>query len=353
MANSPSRSSSTTLQGKPRVRKPFHRQALNCLPCRQRKLKCDRQMPCSSCMRSKREDECRQNPPAATSPVNARGGHPNEKFTAASAASLPSPSSADFMLMPNAEGEHGDEAGVESQAGTEQPLSAADTVALQPSFTLPASESVSNLSMEASYSELHASRHDKAGMLPLATPRSNDMLGFSVDAVEAETAPSELLPSSTLMKLFPAPGIQGPRLQKVFWKRQLCHMLPSRNQCDVLLSYYLENLQWMFQSVHEPTVRDQYADFWRSKTEDIDLAWLSLLFAMLASAALYIPIAVAESVGISASKVREQAHVWHYGSQQALCVGGNESKPCFVQLQTFNVSVLYWYATKEVDALNL
>ena len=258
------------------------------------------------------------------------------------------------MLIPNAERELRDESGFESQPVIEAMFPAENNVATQPTLSLPTSESVSNLSTEASYIELHASRLECANTVPAATPLSNGVFAHSfVDTVAGQVAAGNLLSSSTLMELFPAPGIQVTRPQEIFWKRQLCHLLLNRNQCDVLLSYFLENLHWMFHSVHEPTIRDEYADFWKTDTENIDLAWLSLLFAILASGALYIPVEASESIGIPASTIREQAHVWHYGSRQALCVGGNESKPCLVQLQTFNVSVLYWYATKNVDALNL
>ncbi|OBU01479.1 hypothetical protein VE01_00380 [Pseudogymnoascus verrucosus] len=36
--------------------------ALSCLPCREHKLKCDRQVPCKSCVRSNRVDHCRKHP---------------------------------------------------------------------------------------------------------------------------------------------------------------------------------------------------------------------------------------------------------------------------------------------------
>ena len=360
MSASPSTLSSTTLQGKPRLRKSYQRRALNCLACRQHKLKCDRQIPCSSCIRSRREEECRQNPAArehAKGNGNVARDQPNRvapQPTVQSTASLPSPASQDFWAIPNTESEMRDQSGFESQPDIEATFAAEGNVARQPSLSFPTSESVSNMSMEASYTELHASRYERAKTEPSASPLSNGTFTHSFDdTVARQVAAGDLLSPSTLMKFFLAPGIEATRPQETFWNRQLCHILPNRNQCDVLLSYYLENLQWMFQSIHEPTLRDEYAEFWKADTESIDLAWLSLLFAILASAALYIPTSICESVGIAASTIREQAHIWYCGSRQALCVGGTESKPCTIQLQTFNVSVLYWYATKNVDALNM
>lgn len=35
-----------------------HRETLSCLPCRDRKVACDREQPCSSCVRHKRAQDC-------------------------------------------------------------------------------------------------------------------------------------------------------------------------------------------------------------------------------------------------------------------------------------------------------
>ncbi|KAI5284093.1 hypothetical protein KEM54_001599, partial [Ascosphaera aggregata] len=49
---------------KPRI-KSSNRRALSCYPCRRHKLKCDRRIPCQTCIRYRREDVCRQHPPSS------------------------------------------------------------------------------------------------------------------------------------------------------------------------------------------------------------------------------------------------------------------------------------------------
>ena len=44
------------------VRQVTKRQPLSCKACRQHKLRCDRQVPCGTCVRYHREAHCRQNP---------------------------------------------------------------------------------------------------------------------------------------------------------------------------------------------------------------------------------------------------------------------------------------------------
>lgn len=137
-----------------------------------------------------------------------------------------------------------------------------------------------------------------------------------------------------------------------FWKAQLVALLPTQNQCDLLLCYYLENINWVYQAIHVPSFRNECSKFWNSNLEDVDLIWLSLLYTIISLSALYVPPDMAEAVGFKQSAIRELAHVWHNASRQALYAGGFESKPCLTQLSTFLVTQLYWLATKNAEAMN-
>lgn len=140
--------------------------------------------------------------------------------------------------------------------------------------------------------------------------------------------------------------------QKAFWKRQLCNLLPSRSQCDMFVLYYTENINWIFQTVHVPSFRKEYAAFWDSDVNDINLIWLSLLLTAMSVSALYLPPSAGEMVGFPAHELRDAAHIWHSASRQALHAGGYEHKPCLTQLQTFGVTQFYWYAMNKTEALS-
>lgn len=139
---------------------------------------------------------------------------------------------------------------------------------------------------------------------------------------------------------------------KVFWKSQLVALLPSERQCENLVGYYIENIDWIFHAFHIPSFRHQYAAFWAGSLDQVDLMWVALLYTMLSTAAIMIPPGVAESMGFQYSSLANLAGVWHQASRQALHAGEFESKPCVTQLQVFLATQLYWLATKNVEALN-
>lgn len=138
----------------------------------------------------------------------------------------------------------------------------------------------------------------------------------------------------------------------MFWKSQLLSVLPQRAQCDLLVSYYTDHMDWVYHGLHIPSFYAAYAKFWESEIGDVDIIWLSLLYTILSCGALYVPFSDAEAVGLDRSNLRHLANVWHSASRQALHAGGFEAKPCLTQLQTFLVTQLYWLATRNVETLN-
>lgn len=129
-------------------------------------------------------------------------------------------------------------------------------------------------------------------------------------------------------------------------------VLPLRSQCDLLVSYYTNHMDWVYHAIHIPDFYETYRKFWDTDLKDVSLIWLSLLFTIISCGALYVPLCEAALVGFDKESVRELAHVWHSASRQALHAGGFESKPCLTQLQTFIVTQLYWLATRNVETLN-
>lgn len=139
---------------------------------------------------------------------------------------------------------------------------------------------------------------------------------------------------------------------KRFWRAQLATLLPPQHQCDLLVSYYLENIHWLFHAFHVPTFHRQYSGFWSIGPEKVDLIWLALLFTIISSTALIVPVESAVIVGLETSRVRQLSRVWHLASRQALHAGEFESKPSVMQLQVFIATQLYWLETKNIESLN-
>lgn len=138
-----------------------------------------------------------------------------------------------------------------------------------------------------------------------------------------------------------------------YWETQLRSALPSRSMCDLMVNYYLDHINWMFQITHVPSFRRQYDDFWDVKDgREMDFMFTALLFTIISVSALFIPPVTAEIFGCPKESIRDLAHVWHKVSHQALRAGDYESKPCIVQLQTFSITQFYWYSTNKIDTLN-
>ena len=137
-----------------------------------------------------------------------------------------------------------------------------------------------------------------------------------------------------------------------FWKQYLIGILPSQAQCDMFVTYFFENLNWMYQSIHGPSFRNEYAALWNSDVEDVDLIWLALLFMILGLGAFFAPSSVAEVVGLEADDLPKLHRRWWAASRQALQAGGYDSKPTLTAVQVFIISQSYLYCTKNVEALN-
>ncbi|KAL1957561.1 hypothetical protein VTO42DRAFT_5788 [Malbranchea cinnamomea] len=336
-------------------RPPSKRRTLSCLPCRQHKLKCDRHVPCHSCIRYRREEQCRQNPPPSSV---MSGGFGLARFapaiapvadattSSASAAALSSSSSSSL-----------------SSSSSSKPALVAGEI--PPHYTAAYTRPLLRPSTSPSPATVAAPPQPPA-LAPGSTaagvvvPRSR--LSSTPHPVP-ETVVNPWQPTVSLGGTavlphglpFLGPAGQGTTQHNdlaAFWKSQLMTVLPLRAQCDLLVSYYTEHMDWVYHGMHIPSFYKEYHKFWDTDLNDVDLIWLSLLFTIISCAALYVPLSEAAKVGLDKSKLRDQAHVWHQASRQALHAGGFESKPCLTQLLTFIVTQLYWLATRNVETLN-
>lgn len=144
--------------------------------------------------------------------------------------------------------------------------------------------------------------------------------------------------------------ICDPYRTRTFWKSQLMNILPSQGQCNYLINYYLENINWCFHAMHVPSFQRRYTT-WPFEAKDTDLIWLALVFTIISTTALMISVGAFETIGLELCRARQLARVWHLASRQALHAGEFESKPCLMQLQVFLVTQLYRLETKNVEEL--
>lgn len=300
------------------------RKPLSCLACRRHKLKCDRKVPCGTCIRYHRETLCRQNPAPPKRVRPGEGERPR--------------------------GDIGSETAADSETASPEVVDDALGAPVRASVTAVAAG---------------------AGLVPLRN-RHLASSSSSSGAVETTDVPFFLrtlgldanttaIPVSSLTQLLAEiqrasqPSIFWHMMEgatrRRYWETQLRGTLPSRSLCDLLLNYYLDHVNWIFQITHVPSFRREYEEFWEAEGE-LDFIFTALLFTIISVSALYIPPLTVEIFGCPRESIRDLAHVWHKASHQALIAGDFESRPCIVQLQTFSITQFYWYATNAIDAMN-
>lgn len=309
-----------------KTRKPPKRKPLSCLPCRQHKLRCDRRIPCGTCSRYRREDVCRLHPaPTRGKSRRAHTQSAQDAFQdAAEPLPQPRPVGADAFDLSNHAG---------FSVGASQQVSA---------------QLVGQVHME---SAAHAMTSSLASQIGRSQDYDHLIKPLAPTILFPQILPLLQVPSSTL-DTYTLLSTVDRKSQRVQWKRLLVKLLPTRTQSDILFSYFIEHINWIFQTVHIPSFRKEYAQLWDGRVDEVDLIWLSLLFTSISLSALYIPINAVEFVGLQGENVRQLAHLWHHASLQALQAGNYEARPNLTQLQTFSVTQLYWYATNNIEILN-
>lgn len=198
-----------------RVRKP-----LSCAPCRDSKLRCDRQHPCATCRRRQLVDSCIY-PDTSSSTGPAATGARN--IPAETHQTPPTEPASNHLLTPRHETEDSVRAAVEGHARW-------DAVFERP--INPLSQSGQNVAVA-----------------PLGNPDSSHF-----------------------------PFSLGPPISK----SDILAILPPKECCDYLISQYFLRLSPLFHVLHGPTFQRQYNKF-LDQPLTAELSWLALLFTILST----------------------------------------------------------------------
>ncbi|RVX71472.1 hypothetical protein B0A52_05044 [Exophiala mesophila] len=128
--------------------------------------------------------------------------------------------------------------------------------------------------------------------------------------------------------------------------------LPSRSQCDLCVSWYLDHINFIYQSIHASSFRQQYSALWTTTVAKVDLVWLALLYVMISLSTMFMDTDLCAMLDMDPAQFRQSTHRWFRLSRQALHAAEYEARPCLTQLLVFQQSQLYWYAIKNVESLN-
>lgn len=216
MPSSPTAETPSSKAVRPR-RRP--RKPLNCNPCRESKLRCDRQYPCGTCRRRNLVDSCVYANASRTRPITATHASP-----LLSPAEHQPQSQSPRLLSPHPSRDvGGNQAASEGHARW-------DAVFERPTNQL-------------CDTPINSGQGDR----PVA-PAANPHFPFSI----------------------------GPPVPKT----EILAVLPPKECCDYLISQYFLRLSPLFHVLHGPTFQKQYNQFLDNPLE-ANLPWLALLFTIL------------------------------------------------------------------------
>ncbi|KAL6251595.1 hypothetical protein RBB50_001805 [Rhinocladiella similis] len=297
---------------------------VSCRPCRERKVRCNRTIPCQSCVRHKCEESCQPYQLKRTQEAKVPISRILGPVRRAQSAAQETQSSVRIQTL-TPESSIGYDRGGQREHGSREPQSNVSYQVQAPSAIIP-------------------SAIDTAGLAEL-----------TVEALHTHNNLQSLQKGhqlTTVPPLFAGAGIGLSTSEKIAWQIHLAGSLPSRSHCDLFVAYFFESINWIYQAIHAPSFHQKYASFWEDPVKDIDLVWLALLYVLISLTALYIDPSACESVSYDTSNIRNNGHLWFRLSRQALHAGEYDSRPCLTQIQVFIQSQSYWYATKAVEALN-
>ncbi|RJE25250.1 hypothetical protein PHISCL_02400 [Aspergillus sclerotialis] len=218
----------TNTKPESRVHKRRPRKPVSCVPCRDSKLKCDRQYPCASCKRRRCVESCfyysrnqnnTQNTPVETTDRSASTWLPIQQYSRLEA----------------------------SIGSSTQNLSELLPEPVQADTTTP-------------------SQHD--------THTQWDAL---LQRPIGQICQSEMSPNDPLEHTgnFCFPFSFGHAVSK----QDILAILPPAHCCDYLVTEYFTRLSPLFHILHGPTFQKQYNEF-RQDASAADLSWIALLFAI-------------------------------------------------------------------------
>lgn len=212
------------------------RKPISCHPCRQSKLKCDRQQPCASCKRRECIESCVYEGP---------------RKNKADAGRL---ASSEVVRRPDSRDSQG--------------LASPESLSLAPGpnrFIRTPIRTSGSLAHDHDYQEYSHAHWDA-------------LLQRPIDQMHQPSSPQNdpfSLPSNLCF-----PFSLGPKVSK----SDILAMLPSSHACEYLITQYFMRLSPLFHILHGPTFQKQY-DAFRQDPSGADLSWMALLF-LICSATL-------------------------------------------------------------------
>ncbi|KAJ6131552.1 hypothetical protein N7523_001258 [Penicillium sp. IBT 18751x] len=250
-----------------------NRPPVSCEPCRTRKLKCNREQPCDSCFKRKRQSTCHyaanaeRNKPKASNHASLNDRLKGIEELVSSLISTGNVAQMSSLSRDNQESRSS------HLAPETPPLSIVNT-----RFTPKGVASGPG-------KEIPRFLHDQNGESVYVEPSHwmsilQDIKEMRADLSYQDSLASNELASSQDLGLQPDISL-GFALRDTLSISDIFNTLPSQSICDVLLSQYFNSRYMVLGIVHSGKFRTEYGRFWKDP-KSASFGWLALLFSILA-----------------------------------------------------------------------
>lgn len=328
------------------------RKALNCEFCRQRKLKCDRQQPCSSCSKRNVDGECVY----------------DNKDDENKGASLPQPSLykqkiqsrnstaptiGSLMQSRQAPGKTGTSSDMKKRLDTMENLV----------FSLIMDKGKQHLGNQCSMNDMSDDRDgvnaitESLGMMKLdkrgksvyhgdshwATLFSsvNDIHSFFRDvrkfSADDESTPEHdecfrVNPETDSSSVFPMAS-SGFRYASA---QDILKLIPGKGDCDILVERYFNAIHPMVPALHRPTFQEGYSQFWENPSQ-VELVFIAQMFGMFILAyRSFVPVNLPtfSSLALREGSSPQTLQDWALAMEQCTNIANITIKPSVMSIRT-------------------
>ncbi|GAA5904148.1 hypothetical protein JCM8208_003460 [Rhodotorula glutinis] len=282
------------------------KQSLSCGECKRRKIKCDRKVPCTACIKRGDADACNwedakiepEKQPfalaAETDDLRARLSL-IERFIN----TLPDPLKTTFkelgisqmgdlprQELRKAEVDFGAQFGSSRHLPTDKPVAPPDSLGLMDNLLFAGPKSL--------------------GVEGLQQPDHPDLTSMLTSIVAPRVVYTNPSVSSNLGldPCFSQEELDAERLRVL---DKIYAQLPNKRDCDVAVDRYFLQFDWFFSILHHATWKAEYARFWEmlesGRKYEVDPAWLAILYLLLA-------LSSDESMHLAAPSTPEESSAW-------------------------------------------
>lgn len=297
-----------------------NRQVVSCVPCRNRKLKCDRQQPCASCVKRHDEGACR----FFGGPGSVGGGSPAHSSAVQRREVQARLQMLEGLVSGLINQEHSD------VTGTTDPV--------EPARTAASSAGRHEASARSAAGGGHLSRVGNEIRFVGATNYAavleciRELQGY-VDAASSSTAARGSSPSAQQEHQSKATDqLRGPESPATL--QEVLDNLPPRAECDGLLTFYFQQIYMIPVLVHTGQFQQAYEKFWEHPS-GTSLLWISILFTLLSTSTFQQAskaLGSGDGSGTLAPEIQEKIASFSTMAYRCLLGGGHlQTKPFCVE----------------------